>query len=187
MTTEITKVFLDHGIRFDIPKNSVGLTGLDHVGMAVRDPLKSAKFIEQVLGGVEVYRAGWDAEDIKLGRPQHIFFHVGTTLIEIAKPKDDKSYPDLETLEPQPHWAFGTTAEGLLQFADHLTAQGVPFDGPRSHRGMSAVSVYFRDPDGNNLEATTWEEVPEDKVTPMGGPFGFPNWPELLHNWTPRD
>lgn len=187
MSTQTTEEFLDHGIRFDIPQNSVGLAGLDHVGLGVRDPLQAAKFVEQVLGGIEIYRAGYSQKDIELGRPKHIFYHVGTTVLEVAQQKNEDGYTPADTVNDQPHWAFGTTAEGLFKFADHLKAQGVPFDGPRSHHGMSAVSVYFRDPDGNNLEVTTWEQVPAEKTTPMGGPFGFPVWAELVCRWTPRD
>src|SRR3546814_3893167 len=48
---------------------------------------------------------------------------------------------------------------------------------------MSAASVYFRDVDGNNLEVSTWEDVPEEHTTPIGGPHGFPVWEKLAHNW----
>ncbi|WP_155060408.1 VOC family protein [Streptomyces blattellae] len=187
MTTEVTHPFLDHGLRYDVPENEAGLTGMDHVGLGVRDPLEGGKFVEQVLGGIEVYRAGYSDKDIELGRLKHIFYHVGTTLVEVAEQKTEDGYPVAATENTQPHWAFGTSATGLFKFVDRLKDHGIPFNGPRSHLGMSAVSVYFRDPDGNNLEAVTWEEVPEDQVTPMGGPFGFPDWTALACNWTPRD
>src|SRR3546814_15279557 len=88
-------------------------------------------------------------------------------------------------MKGQPHFAFGTTAEGLLKCADHRRRHGIPFDGPRSHRGMSAASVYFRDVDGHNLEVSTWEDVPEEPTTPIGGPHGFPVWEKLAPNWRP--
>lgn len=84
--------------------------------------------------------------------------------MEVAEQNDaTNAYPQLATRNYQPHWAFGTTTGGLFRFVDHLKKNCIPFDGPRSHRGMSATSVYFRDPDGDNLEVTTWEEVPQDK------------------------
>src|SRR3546814_3716588 len=112
---------------------------------------------------VEFIKAGYSVRDIELGRPKHIFYHVGDLVVEVAEQKDPETgYPVAQTINDQPHFAFGTTAEGLLKFADHLRRHGIPFDGPRSHRGMSAASVYFRDVDGNNLEVSTWEDVPEE-------------------------
>src|SRR3546814_10527228 len=112
-----------------------------------------------------------------------MFYHFGYLVVEFAEQKDPETgYPVAQTINDQPHFAFGTTAEGLLKFADHLRRHGIPFDGPRSHRGMSAASVYFRDVDGNNLEVSTWEDVPEEHTTPIGGPHGFPVWEKLAHN-----
>src|SRR3546814_6440704 len=88
-----------------------------------------------------------------------MFYHFGYLVVEFAEQKDPETgYPVAQTINDQPHFAFGTTAEGLLKFADHLRRHGIPFDGPRSHRGMSAASVYFRDVDGNNLEVSTRSE-----------------------------
>lgn len=171
--------------RTAIPTNVLGISGVDHVGLATRDPLAGGAFVEQILGGVQLIKAGFDEEDRKLGRPMHIFYLVGSTVVEVAVQKDEDAYPKIDDRNDQPHFSFGTTAEGLVKFADHLRKHNVPFNGPRSHRGMSAVSVYFRDPDGNNLEVTTWEEVPEGVATPMGGPNGFVEWPKLAHAWKP--
>src|SRR5262249_23867559 len=114
-------------------------------------------------------------------------YHVGGTLVEYAQQKDAATgYVAQTTVNDQPHLAFGTTTSGVLAFADHLRRNNVPFDGPRSHHGVGAVSVYFRDPDGNNLEVSTWEPVPADKCTPMGGPHGFPVWAKLSHDWRPK-
>lgn len=167
-------------------ENAVGLAGADHVGLGTRDPLLAGRFVEEILGGIECLKAGYSEEDVRLGRPRHIFYYVGNTVLEVAEQNDAASgYVATDTRNDQPHWAFGTTAAGLLRFADHLRSKGIPFDGPRSHRGMSAVSVYFRDIDGNNLEVTTWEDVPPSACTPMGGPHGFPVWERLAHNWRP--
>lgn len=164
----------------------VGISGVDHVGVAARDPLLAGAFVEQILGGVEFIKAGYTEEDVRLGRPKHIFYHIGTLVYEVAEQKNESGYCDIDTENDQPHFAFGTTCEGLLKFAEHLRANGIPFDGPRSHRGMSAVSVYFRDPDHNNLEVTTWEAVPANLTKPLGGPHGFPVWKNLAHSWRPK-
>ena len=177
---------IDGAGRAAIPPNSVGISGVDHVGLPSRDPIRAGRFVERVLGGVELIKAGYSEEDVRLGRPRHIFYHVGSQVLEVAEQNDDTAgYVALDTRNDQPHWAFGTTAEGLFDFIDHLNREGIPFDGPRSHRGMSAVSVYFRDIDGNNLEVTTWDGVPIERTTPMGGPHGFPVWEQLAHSWSP--
>ena len=76
----------------------------------------------------------------------------------------------------------------MAAFVEHLKEQGIPFNGPRSHRGISALSLLFRDVDDNNLEVTTWETVPPGvETTPMGGEYGFVPWKELSHNWRPRE
>lgn len=178
--------------RSAVPANRFKLGGIDHVGLPCRDPERSGKFMEQILGGVEIYKAGFSEEDRKLGRIKHIFYHIGEQLVEVVVQDDDVSYPDRtnpDSINTNPHWAFGTTPEGLIEFVEHLKREGIPFDGPRSHRGASVVSVYFRDLDGNNLEVATWEKVsPEQiQITPMGGKYGFIAWRKLSHNWKPRE
>lgn len=177
--------YLGYKERFDIPTNKFGLTCVDHVGIPARDPEMAGKFLEEILGGVEVYKAGYSDNDIALGRPKHIFYHIGTTAVEVAQ-QTDGVYPAADAVNNHPHWAFGTDCEGLLRFADHLRENNIPFDGPRSHKGTSVVSVYFRDPDGNNLEVCTFEDVPEEHTTPMGGPYGFPVWADMVYDWTPK-
>lgn len=177
-----------HGDRYASPPNKFKLTSVDHVGLACRDPDLSARFVEEILGGVELFRAGYDELDRKLGRLRHIFYHVGTTLVEVVENEDRKSYADPASKNTNPHWAFGATPENLAAFVKHLDREGIPYDGPRSHTGVSAVSVYFRDPDGNNLEVTTWSPIPSGlmPLKPMGGQYGFIEWDQLSHNWRPK-
>lgn len=185
MSTAEETVYYDQALRMAGPENALGITGCDHVGVPSRDPEFAGRFVEEILGGVEFIKAGYSEEDKRLGRPKHIFYHIGNLCYEVAEQNDGDGYPPLATINDQPHFAFSTTCEGLLKFADHLRKHNVPFDGPRSHRNTSVVSVYFRDVDGNNLEVTTWEEVPAEFTTPMGGPHGFPVWEKLAHSWQP--
>jgi catechol 2,3-dioxygenase-like lactoylglutathione lyase family enzyme len=173
--------------RMRIPENPVGIVGIDHVGVPSRDPDAAGKFVEQILGGVEVYRAGYSEEDIRRGRHRHIFYHVGNQILEVAEQEDASTgYPARATQNNQPHWAFATTAAGLMRFAEHLRSHGIPFDGPRTHRGMTVTSIYFRDVDGNNLEVTTWERLPADHTTEMSKKGAGPQWEQLAHSWRPR-
>lgn len=171
--------------RTAVPVNRFNLWGIDHVGLACRDPDLSGRFLERVLGGVEAYRAGYSETDRKLGRLRHIFYHIGSQLVEVVEQDDKQSYPDPKGKNTNPHWAFGATAENLAKFVEHLRKEKIPFNGPRSHHGTTVVSVYFRDIDGNNLEVTTWEPLPPGLIetTPMGGVHGFIEWDKLSHNW----
>jgi catechol 2,3-dioxygenase-like lactoylglutathione lyase family enzyme len=190
-TTIREKEFVGLKQRDAVPANRFKLRGIDHVGIPTRDPDLAGQFMEQVLGGIEIYRAGYSEEDRKRGRLRHIFYHVGAQLVEVVEQEDLKSYPDHTNpggVNTNPHWAFGATAEDMAQFVEHLKREKIPFNGPRSHYGTSVVSVYFRDCDGNNLEVTTWEPVPAKliKTTPMGGEYGFIPWKNLSHSWRPK-
>jgi catechol 2,3-dioxygenase-like lactoylglutathione lyase family enzyme len=175
-----------------MPANRFNLTGIDHVGIPCRDPDRAGKFVEQILGGIEIYRAGYSADDRKLGRLRHIFYHVGAQLVEVVEQEDGVSYPDRTNPDgnnTNPHFAFGATPENLAKFVVHLKREGIPYSGPRSHSGVSAVSVYFRDCDGNNLEVSTWKPVPASLIAtiPMGGEYGFIPWRGLSHDWQPHE
>lgn len=175
--------YTDSKARYDIPENRFGITGLDHAGLASRDPRKAGEFIEDILGGVLLMEAGYSEEDLKLGRHKHNFYLVGSSILQAATQREESAYPSADNINDQPHIAFGMSGEALLKFADHLRAHNIPFNGIRSHRGMSACSIYFRDPEGNNLEISTWDDMPEDKVTMMNVRNGFVDWAALAHSW----
>src|SRR5262245_15696693 len=194
MMQKMPAPYLSDAHRKAIPLNRFKITGLDHIGIPCRDPELAGKFLEQILGAVEFCRAGYSEEDKKLGRLRHIFYHIGAQLVETVEQEDRKAYPDQtnpEGTNSNPHWAFQASAGDLMNFCVHLQQEGIPFDGPRTHTGISAVPVLFRDVDGNNLEVSTWEALPEKlppglKATPMGGDYGFVPWSKLSHNWKPR-
>ena len=169
--------------------NRFGLTSCDHFGLPARDPELSGKFFEQILGGEEFYRAGFSDEDRAKNKNRHIFYHVGPVMVELVEQEDRRSYPDVTNPKSEnmnPHWAFETTPEGVLAFAAHLEREGIPFAGPRTHGEASAVSVYFRDIDGNNLEVVTWQPFPADKIPPRTKGERLAPWDKLAHNWRPK-
>ncbi len=73
----------------------------------------------------------------------------------------DVTNPDGEN--GNPHWAFGTTLAGVAAFAENLEREGIPFAGPRRHgKAISAVSVYFLDIDGNDVESVGTPDLHDD-------------------------
>lgn len=175
--------------RYQPKTNRFGLTKCDHFGLPARDPALSGKFYEQILGGEEFFRAGYSDEDRAKGKNRHIFYHIGPLLVELVEQEDGRSYPDVTNPKDEnmnPHWAFETTPEGVLAFAEHLTREGIPYAGPRTHGEAGAVSVYFRDLDGNNLEVVTWQDFPVDKIPPRAKGERLAVWANLKHNWRPK-
>ena len=184
-TTEERTPYHDYHERHAKQTNKFGLKYCDHFAVPSRNPEIAGKFYEQILGAVEFFRAGYGP----VGKNKHIFYHVGATLVEVAEQEDGVSYADVTNPESRnfnPHWAFNTTAEGVLTFRDHLQAEGIPFAGPRRHVEVSAVSVYFRDMEGNQLEVTTWEEFPDSEIPARIPGERIVNWASLAHEWRPR-
>jgi catechol 2,3-dioxygenase-like lactoylglutathione lyase family enzyme len=177
--------------RYAPQNNRFGLTRCDHFGVPTPDPDRAGKFYEAILGGVELFRAGFSPEERATGRMRHIFYHIGATLIEVVEQDDGVSYPNVTNAESRnmnPHWAWEASPEKVAAFAEHLKREGIPHEF-RRHKGATAVSVYFRDQDGNNLEVTTWDDVPESvlPLTPPGPKSkGFVKWANLAHNWQPH-
>jgi catechol 2,3-dioxygenase-like lactoylglutathione lyase family enzyme len=171
--------------------NKFTLTGCDHFALPARDPEASGRFFEHVLGGVEFFRAGYEEEDRAKNKARHIFYHVGATLVELVEQRTERGYADYTNPDGEngnPHWAFGTTLDGLAAFAENLKREGVPFAGPRRHgKEISAVSVYFLDIDGNILEVTTWEQhAPDSFIIPAAPGERFIESAKLKHNWKPH-
>ncbi len=64
------------------------------------------------------------------------------------------SVEDLDNRIAISHLAFLTDADGFKRTQEKLTQLGVPFDPP-DDSGI-ALSIFFRDPDGHELEVTTY-------------------------------
>ncbi len=171
------------GGRDDRADNKMDLWGMDHFAMPVKDVARMEKFVREVLGGEPYYYAGFDESDRKMGRKPHLFMRIGNTLFQCTE-EAGPSYPHPDDNDISPHWAFGTTPEGLDKNVEWLKSHGIPVAGPLRHKDVDCVSIYFKTPEGHKLEICTWQGYPEEKSQLMGGPgVGFLNWPKLAHNW----
>src|SRR6266478_6374683 len=123
------------------------LEGIDHVALAVRDVEEAAKWYADVLGFERRYEGMWDGIPTFIGK--------GNTAIALFPARGGNSKPSARTGEIcMLHLAFRANRNGFLSAQEELKRRGIKFefqDHEISH------SIYFRDPDGYELEITTYE------------------------------
>lgn len=123
------------------------LEGIDHVAIGVRDIERSAKWYMDVLGFERFHEDAWGGVPTFVGKG-----NTGIALFP-ASP-DAKSTPTSHRDVRLLHLAFRANRENFLAAQQELRKRGVKFefqDHEISH------SIYFRDPDGHQLEITTYE------------------------------
>ncbi len=123
------------------------LEGIDHVALAVRDVEQAANWYGDVLGFERRYEEMWD------GIPT--FIAKGNTAIALFPRRSNDSKPASRTGRVgMLHLAFRADRKNFLSAQEELKRRGIEFefqDHEISH------SIYFRDPDDNQLEITTYE------------------------------
>jgi catechol 2,3-dioxygenase-like lactoylglutathione lyase family enzyme len=131
----------------------IRITELDHIVLNVKDIDRSLAFYSQVLGlkaeRVDEFRAG------KIGFPSvRINEH---TIIDLSISKEPGALPksDGKTLGNLNHFCLVVDKEDFTGIVDYLKHHNVSIvQGPISRWGARgrATSVYFLDPDGNEVE-----------------------------------
>jgi catechol-2,3-dioxygenase len=123
------------------------LEGLDHVALCVRDAERSANWYVDVLGFERRYPGMWE------GVP--IFVGLGKTAIALFPQRNaDANPPQSRESAGIVHLALRADRKNFAAAQRELTARGIAFhfsDHEISH------SIYFRDPDGIELEITTYD------------------------------
>ena len=123
------------------------LEGIDHVALSVRDVERSAQWYIDVLGFERKHEGMWNGIPTFIGK--------GTTAIALfpvrsADPSSVSRAAEIDML----HLAFRADRKNFLIAQDELKRRGIKFhfqDHEICH------SIYFRDPDGHELEITTYE------------------------------
>ena len=123
------------------------LEGIDHVALGVRDVERSANWYMEVLEFERLHEGMWDGVPTFIGK--------GNTGIALFPAKPDgkptsSSHRELRML----HLAFRANRENFFAAQRELKKRGIKFefqDHEISH------SIYFCDPDGHQLEITTYE------------------------------
>jgi len=130
--------------------------GIDHVALDVADDEQAADWYERVLGleRLEAFRSWAEGAG-----PLVVSSDGGDTMLALFE-------NDAGEYAPR-HVAFRTDGPGLFEFVDALAAEPTVDVGGRDalvdHR--LSYSVYVTDPDGHDLEVTTYDyEYVDDRT-----------------------
>jgi catechol 2,3-dioxygenase-like lactoylglutathione lyase family enzyme len=119
------------------------LEALDHVGLVVSDMSRSVRWYQEVLGLRRAHEEAWGEFPAVLGANGS-----GVALF----PKEDGGPVPVD--DPMRHVGFRTSRRGLEAAKTELRARGIEFE--EGDYGV-AWSVYLPDPDGYQVEITTYE------------------------------
>ncbi|MCI0448250.1 MAG: VOC family protein [Chlorobi bacterium] len=123
------------------------LERIDHIAITVTDIERSVKWYKEVLGLEHYYAGEWGGVPTMVGK--------GGTCIALFKVKgtSPSPTPDWNTLAMM-HLAFRADRKNFEGAMKTLTEKGFEFEF-RDHN--ISHSIYFKDPDGHELEITTYE------------------------------
>ena len=123
------------------------LEGLDHVALAVRDVGASVQWYTTVLGLARMYQDAWGDYPAVVG--------AGDTALALFPVQGSSPAPSPgRDVIAMRHVAFRANAANFAMAQRALNDAGVAFSS--QHHGISQ-SIYFRDPDGHEIEITTYE------------------------------
>jgi catechol 2,3-dioxygenase-like lactoylglutathione lyase family enzyme len=111
----------------------MGITGLNHLTLAVSDLERSVQFYSGLLGFVVRWRGASSA-----------YLEAGTLWLALVGDDQAKREPS----SAYTHAAFSVAPEALPRWIERLTEAGVS----RWQESERADSFYFLDPDGHKLE-----------------------------------
>jgi len=121
------------------------LDGIDHVALGVRDVERSAKWYIEVLGFERFHEGMWNGVPTFIGKG-----NTGIALFPASRDAEPCTHREIRML----HFAFRADRENFLAAQRELEKRGIKFEF-QDHE--IAHSIYFSDPDGHQLEITTYE------------------------------
>ena len=123
------------------------IEALDHVALAVRDVERSARWYADVLGFKRQHEEMWDGVPIFVGN--------GDAAIALFPARDKAGSTSHDRAPVRTlHFAFRADRENFLRAQDELKRRTIAFDF-QNHE--ISHSIYFRDPDGHQIEITTYQ------------------------------
>ncbi len=124
----------------------MNLEGLDHIAISVNDVERSVQWYIEVLGLERQHAEVWDDVPTFVGK--------GATGIAIFPARDAAEGAVKSARVGLRHFALRADRANFLRAQEELKARGIDFEF-EDHE--IAHSIYFRDPDGFDLEITTYE------------------------------
>lgn len=119
--------------------------GAHHVTLTVTDLERSVRFYTEVVG-----------LSVRTRLPDRAALHDGTLGVILCLPRRPIAASEARFDEARvglDHLGFRVADPAAVHHAaDHLTAHGVPFAGPKPGRPPGSLLVVFRDPDNIQLE-----------------------------------
>ena len=134
----------------------MNLALIDHIGLNVRNLSTSFAFYERVFGFTVFHR--W---------PTTWMIQKGELKIGLFQRPAATPVCDLDQCIAISHIAFRTDRAGFDSAQAELTNLGVPFEPPVD-TGV-ALAIFFLDPDGHEIEITTFDRQGADKVEAAEG------------------
>jgi catechol 2,3-dioxygenase-like lactoylglutathione lyase family enzyme len=133
----------------------MNLALMDHVGLNVRDLSTSFAFYERVFGFIVLHR--WNTT-----------WMIQKDELKIGLFERPRAMPvcDLDQRIAISHFAFRTDKAGFDEAQSELSRLGIPFDPPVD-TGI-ALAIFFLDPDGHQIEITTFDRQQADSVDVEG-------------------
>jgi catechol 2,3-dioxygenase-like lactoylglutathione lyase family enzyme len=133
------------------------LEGIDHVALSVRNVERAAQWYIDVLGFERRHQGMWDGIPVFIGKgiTSIALFPAkpnptSTSLAAAVSAKAASERGEVKML----HLALRANRQNFLAAQEELKQRGIQFefqDHEISH------SIYFRDPDGHQLEITTYD------------------------------
>ena len=121
------------------------LAGLDHVALRVKDLERSAAWYREVLGLQPMFEGAWGGVPIMLG--------IGGLAAIALFPAGEAGVSGRAAIEID-HFAFRASRADFERARESLEQRGIEVDF-QDHE--ISHSIYFLDPDGHQLEITTYE------------------------------
>jgi catechol 2,3-dioxygenase-like lactoylglutathione lyase family enzyme len=125
---------------------AVELEALDHVGLVVSDMARSVRWYQEVLGRRRAHEAAWGDFPAVL--------EANGSGVALFPNEDGRPIP---ADDPMRHVGFRTSRSGLEAAKAELAARGIACS--EGDYGV-AWSLYLPDPDGYQVEITTYEPAP---------------------------
>ena len=136
----------------------MNLQAIDHVALSVRDVERSAKWYIDVLGFERQHGDVWGDYPVFVGKNDAAIALFPIRDKNASPPSDgvagatssSSSPPSVRVL----HFAFRADRKAFVQAQKELKNRGIDFEF-QDHK--ISHSIYFNDPDGHELEITTYE------------------------------